>query len=108
MCQNNCILKLFDKVVYVCYAFWPREKRYRLEIWYGHSPRSYLKTSFFLFFQKSDSEGRWPRTTAASRGYTAYVLDCLVFLPERFCLTEHTLDGTVGVWALTLDLAGFG
>ena len=66
------------------------------------------KRVFFLFFQKSDSEGRWPRTTAASRGYTAYVLDCLVFLPERFCLTEHTLDGTVGVWALTLDLAGFG
>ena len=52
MCQNNCILKLFDKVVYVCYAFWPREKRYRLEIWYGHSPRSYLKTSFFFCFFK--------------------------------------------------------
>ena len=37
----------------VCTApFGHKEKRYRPEIWYTHSPRPYLKTSFFLFFSK--------------------------------------------------------
>ena len=55
---------------------WPNEKRYRPEIWYTHSPRPYLKTGF-LFFQK-----RYLRTSSLeklqSRGFSAYLLDCLV------------------------------
>ena len=43
-----------------------------------HSPRPHLRTVFFLFFQKSDPEGRQPWKTAVSRGFSAYLLDCLV------------------------------
>ena len=42
--------------MYVCHASWPNEKRYRLEIWYTHSPRPYLKTAFF----------KWPRGPLAN------------------------------------------
>ena len=35
--------------------FGHNEKRYEPEIWYTHSPRSYLKTGF-LFFRKNNPE----------------------------------------------------
>ena len=62
----------------VCTApFGHTEKRYRPEIRYTHSPRPCLKTGF-LFFRKNDPEDRQPQKTAASRGFSAYLLDCLV------------------------------
>ena len=38
--------------IYVCHASWPNDNRYRPEIRYTHSPRSYLKTDV-LFFEKT-------------------------------------------------------
>ena len=66
-------------LVYLYATSRPNEKRYRLEIWYTHSPRPYLKTGF-LFFRESDPEGPQPRKTAVSRGFFAYLLDCIVEL----------------------------
>ena len=40
--------------IYLCYASWLNEKRYRPEIWYTYYHRPSLKTSF-LFFRK-----KWP------------------------------------------------
>ena len=57
---------------------WPRDKRYRLEIWYTHSPRANLKTGF-LFFRKSEPEGGQPRKAGVSREFSAYLFDCRVF-----------------------------
>ena len=38
---------------YLCHASWPNEKRYRPQIWYTYSHRPYLKTCFFVFFEKN-------------------------------------------------------
>ena len=64
--------------MYLCHASWPNEKRYRAEIRYIYSHRPYLKT-IFCFFRKNDPQGRQPRKIAVSRGFSAYLLDCLVF-----------------------------
>ena len=42
----------FFTYLFRCHASWTNEQRYRPEIWYTHSPRSYLKITF-LFFRKS-------------------------------------------------------
>ena len=45
-----------------------------------HSLRPYLKTGFlFFFFRKTDPEDRYPRKTAASRGFSAYLPDALFY-----------------------------
>ena len=59
--------------IYLCHASWINEKRYRPEIWYTRFPRPH-----FLFFRKSDPEGRQPRKTAVSSGFFAYHVDCLI------------------------------
>ena len=59
----------------------PGQTKNDTELKFGtHIPRSpgpHLKTGF-LFFRKSDTEGRFPQKTAVSRGFSAYLLDCLV------------------------------
>ena len=73
--------------IYVLHASWPNEKQYRPKIWYTFSQRPYLKTFFFFFFLKNhpDDDGRQPRKTAVSRGFSAYLLDCLVSIINSIC-----------------------
>ena len=37
---------------HLCHNPWPKEKRYRYEIWHTHFPRRYLKLLFCCFFRK--------------------------------------------------------
>ena len=57
---------------------WPK-KNDGPEICHTHSPRPYLKTAF-LISQKSDPGGRYLPKNAMSRGFSAYLLDCLNIL----------------------------
>ena len=67
--------------MWVCTApFGHIEKRYQSEIWYTHSPWQ----TFFSFIKESDPKGRYPRKTAVSRGFSAYPLDCHVFVWTNF------------------------
>ena len=63
--------------IYLCHASWQNKKRYRPKIWYTRSSRPHLNKGF-LFFRKSNPEGRQPRKTAVSRRFSAYFLDCLI------------------------------
>ena len=53
------------------------KKLYRPEIWYTHSPRPHLSTGF-CFFEKATLIVASVKKTAVSRGFSAYLLDCLV------------------------------
>ena len=73
---------------------WPNEKRYRSEIRYTHSHKLYQKNAFFLFFRKNDPEGRQPRKTSVSRGFSPYLLYCLVKIHVRRAAAEDILKFT--------------
>ena len=73
--------------IYLCHASWPNEKQQRHIL-----PQALSKNGFFCFFEKN------PRKTAVSRGFSVYLLHCLVFylfvyrgqnellLPSPICL----------------------
>ena len=44
------------------------------------------KNGFLVLFRKSDPEGRLPQKTAVSRGFSAYLLDCLVYLNHKLII----------------------
>ena len=73
--------------IYVCHVSWPNEKRYKPEIWHTYSHWHYLKT-FFLFFRSNHRDGRKPRKTAVSRGFSAYLLDCLIVFRSTLNIQE--------------------
>ena len=45
-----------------------------------HTLPSTISKSYFLFFRKSYPEGRYPKKTSVSREFSAYLLDCLLFV----------------------------
>ena len=70
-------------VLSVCRLLVTMKKRYRPEIWYKHSSRSYLKR---FFFQKSDPEDLQLQKTAVSPGFSTYsvLLNNVPPLPKQF------------------------
>ena len=90
-------LIILSKSTWVCFMWvchsvglygtsWPNKKRYIPEIWYSHSTTPYLKRGF-LFFRKIDPDDRLHRKTAASREFSTYFLDFLVF--NHFWILAH-------------------
>ena len=66
---------------FLFHALWPNKKWYIPELWYTYSPRLYLK-HFFCLFQKSEK--------LQSGGFSAYLLDCLVFVKLQFLYIRYS------------------
>ena len=78
-----CAYVFIHLCMYVCHASWPNEIRYRPEIWNTCFHGPYLKTRFW-FLRRNHRDGRQPQKTAVSRGFSAYLFDCNVFLLMPF------------------------
>ena len=64
--------------IYLCHACWPNEKQYIPEIWHTYHHWPYLKR-VICFIEEIPVTATSLEKTAVSRGFSAYLLDCLVF-----------------------------
>ena len=83
-----CIYGGIYLCIYARHASWPKEKRYRPEIWRTYSHWPYLRTGFFVFFEKIPVTAASPEKLPCHVDFWHnYILDCLVcvfFCPFNF------------------------
>ena len=73
--------------IYLCVALPLSKMKNDTELKFGtHSPKLHLITVFFFFSKIGPRGSPPPRETAMSRGFSAYLLDCLVlFSKSTWC-----------------------
>ena len=81
----TCVYGCICLFIYLYYASWPNEKRYRPEIWHTYSHWPYLKTGFFFVFS---IKSPW-RSLASKNWRVTWIfrispwLPCFHFFPNQ-------------------------